>query len=155
MSGFSAAPPPPISPAEMQVLVSRAGLTLNPGQMADLVLAWRQMVGLLGLIPRDRPLLDDQAFVFRLPPPAGAAEPRAAQKPTSAKPVAKKSVTPAPRAAKKTVAAAPRAGKKPTVTPSRKARSGTAPSSTGKSRAAGQKPAAANRAAANKARRRR
>ena len=158
MSGFSAAPTPPISPAEMQVLVSRAGLTLNPGQMADLVLAWRQMVGLLGLIPRDRPLLDDQAFVFRLPPPAGAAESRAAQKPTSAKPVAKKSVTPAPRAAKKTVAAAPRAAKKPTVTPSRKAPSHTAPprtaSSTGKSRAAG-KPAAAKRTAANKARRRR
>jgi len=59
----------------MQVLVSRAGLTLNPGQMADLVLAWRQVVGLMGLIPRDRPLADDQALVFRLPPPANSAKP--------------------------------------------------------------------------------
>ena len=69
MSGSSATPTPPLSLAEMQVLVSRAGLTLNPGQMADLVLAWRQVVALVASIPRDRPLLDDQAFVFRLPPP--------------------------------------------------------------------------------------
>ena len=62
-----------VSPAEMQILVSRAGLTLNPGQMADLVLAWRQVIGLLALIPHDRPLVDDQAFVFRLPPPAATA----------------------------------------------------------------------------------
>lgn len=59
----------------MQVLVVRAGLTLNPGQMADLVLAWRQVVGLLGMIPRDRPMLDDQALVFRLPSPAEPAAP--------------------------------------------------------------------------------
>jgi len=65
--------PPPLSLAEMQVLVARAGLTLNPGQMADLVLGWRQVVGLMGLISRDRPLVDDQAFVFRLPPPDGSA----------------------------------------------------------------------------------
>jgi hypothetical protein len=83
----------------MQVLVSRAGLTLNPGQMADLVLAWRQVVGLMGLIPRDRPLADDQAFVFRLPPPAAPAKPA----------VASRARPPAPRAGKK--AAAP-AGKK-------------------------------------------
>jgi hypothetical protein len=85
MSGISAAPTPPISLAEMQVLVSRAGLTLNPGQMADLVLAWRQVVGLLALIPRDRPFMDDQAFVFRLPPPVAAAAPRVAKKSASGK----------------------------------------------------------------------
>jgi len=134
MSGFSAAPTPPISPAEMQVLVSRAGLTLNPGQMADLVLAWRQMVGLLGLIPRDRPMLDDQALVFRLPPPAGTRESHAAGKPASPKRAAKKSVATAPRAAKKQAAA---------------------PSSAGPSRVAGKKAASPKRAAANKARRRR
>jgi hypothetical protein len=79
MSGSSTMHTPPVSPAEMQVLVSRAGLTLNPGQMADLVLAWRQMVGLLKLIPRARPMLDDQAFVFRLPsPPLTASSPVAA-----------------------------------------------------------------------------
>ena len=80
MPGSSITPTPPLSPAEMQVLVSRAGLTLNPGQMADLVLAWRQVVGLMGLIPRDRPLADDQAFVFRLPPPAAPAKPAVASR---------------------------------------------------------------------------
>ncbi len=90
MSGSSATPTPSISPAEMQVLVARAGLTLNPGQMADLVLAWRQMVGLLGLIPRDRPLLDDQAFVFRLPPPVAAVAPPGARSPAARKPAARK-----------------------------------------------------------------
>lgn len=60
---------PPISPAEMEQMVSRAGLVLNPGQMADLVLAWRQIVQLIGLIPRERALADDLAAHFRLPPP--------------------------------------------------------------------------------------
>lgn len=60
----------------MQILVSRTGLVLNPGQVADLVLAWRQVAVLIGSIPRDRPLLDDMAVCFRLPPPAPqAAEP--------------------------------------------------------------------------------
>jgi hypothetical protein len=77
---------PPISPAEMQVLVTRAGLSLNPGQMADLVLAWRQVAGLLTLIPRDRPMADDQAFVFRLPgPPGSDASPKAIPTPSKAK----------------------------------------------------------------------
>ena len=40
-------PVTPISPGEMQLLVSRAGLMLNPGQVADLVLAWRQVAGLI------------------------------------------------------------------------------------------------------------
>ncbi len=61
---------PTISPAEMQILVSRAGLVLNPGQVADLVLAWRQVAGLIASLPHDRPLADDLALSFRLPPPA-------------------------------------------------------------------------------------
>ena len=65
-------PATPISPGEMQLLVSRAGLMLNPGQVADLVLAWRQVAGLIDSIPHDRPLADDMALTFRLPPPAGA-----------------------------------------------------------------------------------
>ncbi len=65
---------PPVSLPQMQVLVARAGLVLNPGQMADLVLVWRQLAALIASIPRDRPLLDDQAFVFRLPPPEAAAQ---------------------------------------------------------------------------------
>jgi hypothetical protein len=61
---------PAISPAEMQILISRAGLVLNPGQVADLVLAWRQLAGLVGALPRERALADDMALAFRLPPPA-------------------------------------------------------------------------------------
>lgn len=66
-------PTPTISPAEMQILVSRAGLVLNPGQVADLVLAWRQVAGLIGGLPPDRPMADDMAYSFRLPPPAATA----------------------------------------------------------------------------------
>ncbi len=58
-----------VTPAEMELLVARAGLSLNPGQMADLVLIWRQMAGLISSVPRERPLADDAAFAFRLPPP--------------------------------------------------------------------------------------
>lgn len=78
-----AKPMPSVGPAEMQALVLRAGLTLNPGQMADLVLAWRQLSGLIATIPRDRPFADDQAYVFRLPPPVIDSElaPKPARKP--------------------------------------------------------------------------
>jgi hypothetical protein len=67
--------PPALSPAEMDLLVARTGLTLNPGQMADLVLAWRQVAGLIAAIPRSTALLDDQAYVFRLPGPPAAPPP--------------------------------------------------------------------------------
>jgi hypothetical protein len=63
---------PPISPGEMQLLLSRAGLVLNPGQVADLVLAWRQVAGLIASIPHDRPLADDMAYAFHVPPPPGS-----------------------------------------------------------------------------------
>ncbi len=82
MAAMPAKPAPSVSPAEMQAMVARAGLTLNPGQMADLVLAWRQLAGLIAAIPRDRPLADDQAFVFRLAPPAPDHQP--ARRPTVA-----------------------------------------------------------------------
>ena len=74
---------PPISPAEMEQMVSRAGLVLNPGQMADLVLAWRQVVQLAALIGRDRPYADDFSAAFRLPPPEAkkGAKKRGARKP--------------------------------------------------------------------------
>jgi hypothetical protein len=97
MPWSSPAPPgtqPPLSPAEMDLLVARTGLTLNPGQMADLVLAWRQLAGLIAGIPRSSALADDQAFVFRLPAPVPETAPRkASPKPKPAakpKPVAKK-----------------------------------------------------------------
>ena len=135
MSGSPAAPIPLLSAAEMQVLIARAGLTPNPGQVADLVLAWRQIVALLGLIPRDRPLADDQAFVFRVPPPPAPAKPAASAKPVAAprqppstarktaapaskKPAAHPDKKAAPRAAKK---AAPRTRKTPTPRAAKKA----------------------------------
>jgi pyruvate/2-oxoglutarate dehydrogenase complex dihydrolipoamide acyltransferase (E2) component len=107
-------PIPTISPGEMQLLLSRAGLVLNPGQVADLVLAWRQVAGLIATIPHDRPLADDMAYAFRLPPPASAAVavPRArpAAKPKAkARPKAKAKAKAAPRrrAAAKPVARKP------------------------------------------------
>ncbi|MGC8476901.1 MAG: hypothetical protein ACP5NP_11160 [Acetobacteraceae bacterium] len=67
-----------VTPAELGVLLGRTGLTLNPGQTADLVLVWRQLSALADSLPRDRPLADDLAFAFRVPPPAA---PRRTAKP--------------------------------------------------------------------------
>ena len=77
MAAMPASPVPTISPAEMQILISRSGLVLNPGQMADLVLAWRQVAGLIAAIPQGRPLADDLAYSFRLPPATVASGPAA------------------------------------------------------------------------------
>jgi len=104
MAATPATPVPPISPGEMQLLLSRAGLVLNPGQVADLVLAWRQVAGLIASIPHGRPLADDMAYAFHLPPPAGlsAAAPKTpVRSPPKAQPKAK--------ARPKTKVAAPRA----------------------------------------------
>jgi hypothetical protein len=89
----------------MQLLLSRAGLALNPGQIADLVLAWRQVAGLITSIPRDRPLSDDMSLVFRLAPPAagtaaeGAEE--AARAPASPQARRKRAAGPVQRAKSK------------------------------------------------------
>lgn len=116
-----------ISPAEMQILVSRAGLVLNPGQVADLVLAWRQVAGLIASLPHDRPMADDLAYTFRLPPPAGgtrpAAAPAPARKPASPSPARK----PAPAARKRAAA------KKPAPKPKAK-RASTRPAGKAKAR---------------------
>ena len=93
------APATPISPGEMQLLLSRAGLVLNPGQVADLVLAWRQVAGLIASIPRDRPMADDMALAFRLPLPAGTAT-AAPAAPARPQPAKRKAATPKRRAAK-------------------------------------------------------
>ena len=75
---------PSVSPAEMDFLISCTGMTLNSGQRADLVLAWRQVSALAATIPRKAVLADDFAFAFRLPPPGsrpvGKAKPPAAPK---------------------------------------------------------------------------
>jgi hypothetical protein len=79
----------------MQLLLSRAGLVLNPGQVADLVLAWRQVAGLIAAMPHDRPLADDMALAFRLPPAsarAGGGAPPAPRVRPAAKP--KRKATP-------------------------------------------------------------
>ena len=96
---------PTISPGEMQLLLSRAGLVLNPGQVADLVLAWRQVAGLIAAMPHDRPLADDMALAFRLPPPADAAvsAPRAPKPKAKSKGKTKSKGTP-----KRSAARAPR-----------------------------------------------
>jgi hypothetical protein len=73
-------PAPIPTPAEMQALLAPTGLVLNSGQMADLVLAWRQVTRLIAAIPRDRPLADDLACAFRVPPPAPSAVRPAARK---------------------------------------------------------------------------
>ena len=106
MSARPVAAPVLPSLAEMERMVAQAGLTLNAGQMADLALGWRQMVGLLARIPRDRALLDDQAFVFRLAPPAPAPaqKTRATAKPATAKPIAAKPTAAKPSGAKPIVA---------------------------------------------------
>jgi hypothetical protein len=98
-----AASVPPISPEEMDQMISRAGLVLNAGQVADLVLAWRQVAQLSTLIPRNRPLADDFSVVFRLLPPQprrrAAAKSRAAP---PAKAGGKKPSTPKRPAGRKT-----------------------------------------------------
>jgi hypothetical protein len=106
-----------ISPGEMQLLLSRAGLILNPGQVADLVLAWRQVEGLIGSIRHDRPLADDMALTFRLPPPPTSA-PSAV---TPARPVAKtKSTKAKPPVKAKAKAKAKSAKRRATPSPPRK-----------------------------------
>jgi hypothetical protein len=85
----------------MQTLLAPTGLVLNPGQMADLVLAWRQVAGLIAGISRDRPMADDQAFVFRLPPPPPVQRAAPARKPAGKK------------SAKKTIAGKKAARRKP------------------------------------------
>ena len=94
--------PPPVSlesPAEIQGHVARAGLVLNPGQMADLVLAWRQVAVLIAEMPRDRGFEDDMALAFRLAPPATIESEEPAETKNAPSPSRK-------RAAPKTAAAA-------------------------------------------------
>ena len=73
----------------MEQMVARAGLKLNPGQLADLVLAWRQIAELAAMIPRDRPLSGATIYAFRLLPapvkPAGTRTLVAALKTTGRK----------------------------------------------------------------------
>jgi len=122
---------PTISPAEMQILVSRAGLVLNPGQVADLVLAWRQVAGLIASIPQERKLVDDLAYSFRVSPPAAAMAPQPRQSPAPAKPkpAAKRA---AAGAAKAKRAAAAKANPKRAVAAKAKSRRTAKPKARGR-----------------------
>jgi len=104
---------PTISPAEMQILVSRTGLVLNPGQVADLVLAWRQVAGLIAGLPQDRSMADDMAYSFRLPPPAGSELSAKPARASSAKPAHAPSAKPARAPAKRPKAKRAAAAKAP------------------------------------------
>ena len=97
-----------ISPAEMEQMVSRAGLKLNAGQMADLVLAWRQLVQLIAAIPRERELADDQAYAFRLPSPSPQ---RATEQPAPRRPAPKLRVAAKPPPVVKRAASPPKRDK--------------------------------------------
>lgn len=125
MAAQPASPVPTISPAEMQILISRSGLVLNPGQMADLVLAWRQVAGLIASIPQERRLIDDAAFSFRLPPPVGQAAPPKPERQGAAKPTTK----PATKAAANPTA---KPAAKVAATPARKSTAKAAPGAAGK-----------------------
>jgi hypothetical protein len=101
-----------ISPGEMQLLLSRAGLILNPGQVADLVLAWRQVEGLIAAVRHDRPLADDMALTFRLPPPATFASPAVAPAKPANKGKSARGQPPIKAKAKATAKAKPKAAKR-------------------------------------------
>ncbi len=93
---MNARPPqalPSVTPAEMELLISRTGMSLNAGQMADLVLAWRQVSAIAATIPRRAVPADDFAFAFRLPPPGSGSGPAARSKPALAKPASAKPKT--------------------------------------------------------------
>ena len=107
-----------ISPGEMQLLLSRAGLILNPGQVADLVLAWRQVEGLIASLRHDRPLADDMALTFRLPSPGVSPSVTPATPATNAK--AKPPVKAQAKAKSKAKSKAASAKRRTTPSPPRK-----------------------------------
>lgn len=95
---------------------------LNPGQVADLVLAWRQVAGLIESIPHDRPLADDMALTFRLPSPASVPVTAAAVPVAVAKKAPAKKASARKRAA--AVKAKPKVKAKAKVTAKAKAKAG-------------------------------
>ena len=87
-------PPPTVTRDEVDLMIRRAGLTLNAGQKADLAVSFQHLVTLAARLPRERPLTDEPAFTFHPPLPA-APEPAKAEKPAKAP-----SRKPAPRPAR-------------------------------------------------------
>lgn len=87
-------PPPSVTRDEIDLLIRRAGLTLNAGQKADLAVSFQHLVTLAAKLPRARPLSDEPAFVFH-PPMSARAAPEAGKPPPAAR--AKAAPKPAPR----------------------------------------------------------
>lgn len=93
------AAPPAVTRDEVDILIRRAGLSLNAGQKADLAVSYQLIVALTGRIPRARPIWDEPCFTALPPtPPApAAASPKPAPKGRAAKPAAKTAARPAAR----------------------------------------------------------
>jgi hypothetical protein len=117
---------------EVDLLIRRAGLTLDAGQKADLAVSFQHLVTLAAKIPRDRKLADEPAFVFLPPPqPAGQAGPAPslptapARKPAAKpKPAARVKAAPAAKPAAK---AAAKSAAKPAAKPAAKAKAKAKP----------------------------
>jgi hypothetical protein len=112
------AAPPAVTRDEVDVLVRRAGLTLNAGQKADLAISYQHLVALAARIPRARPIWDEPCFTFAVaapaPPPAPPPVSRVAK--PSAKAAAKPASRPAAGAAKVATRTAKAAQPKPART---------------------------------------
>ncbi|WP_337877406.1 hypothetical protein [Elioraea sp.] len=104
-----AAAPPAVTRDEVDILVRRAGLSLNAGQKADLAVSYQQIVALTSRIPRDRPIWDEPCFTVRPAAPPAAAEPAAATRPRPAAKAAKPAGRKAPAKPAKTTKPSARA----------------------------------------------
>ena len=111
-------PPPTVTRDEIDLLIRRAGLTLNAGQKADLAVAYQHIVTLAAKLPRARPFADEPAFVFHPPlprppiPPAEQPAATATTKPAGEKPVATRTKGARKAAAAAKAAAQPTAARK-------------------------------------------
>jgi nucleoid-associated protein YgaU len=79
-------PPPSVTRDEVDLLIRRAGLTLNAGQKADLAVSFQHLVTLASKLPRSRPFADEPAFVFHPPLPAPGAAPTGQAEPARKSP---------------------------------------------------------------------
>lgn len=114
----SRVPPPSVTRDEIDLLIRRAGLTLNAGQKADLAVSFQHLVTLAAKLPRARPFADEPAFVFRPASPEPPAEEPARK--AVGRPAAK-AVKPAVKPAKPKPAARPKGKPKAAKRPARPA----------------------------------
>lgn len=133
------APPPGVTRDEVDVLVRRAGLTLNAGQKADLAVSYQHLVALTARLPRARPIWDEPCFTPacgapEAPPSAPAPASAPARRPPRARPAAKAPAKPATPAARPARSAKPapkparaKPAKKPARTPAKPARKAARP----------------------------